>query len=225
MTALRRLLDEDPIRALPIVIITALIYWFIRKSLHKRRFGADFKEIRKKAWLNETIRLLLICWTAELVCCTMMPTGFWWKFWHPWSFFRADTFSFFRFTKWKVVPVLWTHFVKFSGDYLIKDFQWQQLILDFSLNVVLYMPLGLALPFVWKRANFGRTVLVGFIVTLIVEFYQAFIFRDPNIDDVICNTLGAAVGYLVYLAMKKVLPRFTEKCMVKADKELAKCCE
>lgn len=215
MMDFQRFLNEDPVRAVPIVIITALIYWFVRKSRHKRKFGDNFKEIRKKARLNEIIRLLFVCYTAELICCTMFPTGFWWKLWNPWILTRPDMFTFFRFTRWRFTPILWAHFVEYSGK-LLAEFQWKQIFLDFVLNIVLYIPLGLALPFVWKRACFVKTVFAGLACTLLIEFMQAFIFRDPNIDDVICNTLGAAFGYLIYLIMNKVFPKFTDKCKVRA---------
>lgn len=210
MIELERLLNEDSIQALPIVIITALIYWFVRKSRHKRKFGDNFKEIRKKARLNEIIRLLFVCYIAELICCTMFPTGFWY-----WVFNLFPVHRDIKFVRWNFVPTLWAHFVEHSGK-LLGEFQWKRIVLDFVLNILLYIPLGLALPFIWKRAGFVKTVLVGLGCTLLVEFMQAFIFRDPNIDDVICNTLGAACGYLLYLIMKKVFPNFTEKCKVRA---------
>ena len=53
---------------------------------------------------------------------------------------------------------------------------------------------------------------------MLIEFMQAFIGRDPSIDDVICNTIGAVFGYILYLKMKKIFPEFIEKCMVRVSK-------
>ena len=80
------------------------------------------------------------------------------------------------------------------------------------------MPLGLALPFVLKKENFGKVVLIGFIITLLTEFLQGFTGRVGGIDDIIFNTLGAAAGYGLYLLMRLIFPKFTEKCKTKADK-------
>lgn len=85
----------------------------------------------------------------------------------------------------------------------------------------MFMPIGLALPFVLKRPTFGHTVLVGFCFTFYIEYLQGFSGqRDGNIDDVICNTLGAIAGFLLYLLMKLIFPKFTAKCMVKAEKSM-----
>jgi len=36
-------------------------------------------------------------------------------------------------------------------------------------------------------------------------------YRDSTIDDVVCNTLGALLDYLLYLIIKKLFPKLAAK--------------
>ncbi len=193
------------IEPLPVILIAALIYWLVRRAWHKRKLGGNFKQARKKALLNETIRFLLVCWIAGIVTFVLMPYDFWGKVWYwiiygEWYPYPDDILP-----GRQIIPSLFLiligHF-RVSADFIVEQI----------VNVVLFVPLGIALPFVWKRANFPRTLLVGFLLTLLIELVQPFLFRTGDIDDVITNTLGTILGYLLYLLMKKLLPRFTAKC-------------
>lgn len=179
------------LNALPIMLASGLIYWFVRRYIHKKRYGCEFKEVRRISRLNEIIGLLLVIWTALIVGGTLLL---------KWN--RLIRLSF--IPHWRLIPeiILYGH---------ITD------MLHLLLNVLMFAPIGLALPFVLKRPVFRRTVFVGFCFSFAVEFLQGFSrTRDGSIDDVIGNTLGVIVGYLLYLLMKLILPKFTAKCMVKA---------
>ncbi|GAE35728.1 VanZ family protein [Halalkalibacter akibai] len=67
-------------------------------------------------------------------------------------------------------------------------------------NVILFMPLGFLLPTVWKKARrFSFILLAGFLLSLLIEVSQfLFTHRVANVDDVILNTLGAMIGYLIF---------------------------
>ncbi len=189
---IRELLNEF-LNDLPVMITAGLIYWFVRRIIHKKRFGEDFKEVRQKSRLNEIIGLLLVMWAALIVCSTLLPR------WGDRHYFTRIGFP-----QWGVIPDI------FNGDFDLSHSM---------LNMLMFAPVGLALPFVLKRSGFGRTVLAGFCFTFSIEFLQGFSsMRDGNVDDVICNTAGTAVGYLLYLLMKLLFPKFTKKCMIKAEK-------
>ncbi len=72
------------------------------------------------------------------------------------------------------------------------------------LNVLLFVPLGMFLPFLWERYRQGKTtVCMGLALSCFVELIQIFTFRATDIDDVITNTLGTLIGfYLVKIATK-----------------------
>lgn len=192
---------------IPTVVIVAIIYWFSRRKKHKKLFGEDFKEVRKKARLNEIIRLLFVCYITGVACMTLFTTQFWACFWR--FQFREMLPHSFHGWRFSYKPVLW-EFIEES--YPIRDFLRYEL-LGIIENVIFFVPLGLLLPFVWKKASFAKTVLIGFACTVFIEVVvQPFWGRDPTIDDIICNTLGTVIGYLLYLLIKKIFPRFTEKC-------------
>ena len=63
-------------------------------------------------------------------------------------------------------------------------------------NIILFLPLGITLCLLGLRRR--TTVRVGFCLSAAIELTQLFIpGRTTSADDVLCNTLGALVGYLL----------------------------
>ena len=80
-------------------------------------------------------------------------------------------------------------------------------------NTILFIPLGVLLPSLWKKfESFSNTVLVGFGLSLIIEMLQLLNIRATDIDDLIMNTLGAIIGYIIYSLLFK---KFTSKFKLK----------
>lgn len=79
------------------------------------------------------------------------------------------------------------------------------------LNIALFIPLGSFLPLLFKKvSNLGKTIFCGLICSIGIESLQFFIslilgfnYRVTSIDDVILNTTGAAIGFML---LKLVLP-------------------
>ena len=75
-------------------------------------------------------------------------------------------------------------------------------------NVALFMPLGILLPLVDTRfRSLKRVLLLALCLSLTIETLQfALRFvgnpRAVDIDDVLLNTLGACLGFLIYRALK-----------------------
>ena len=71
------------------------------------------------------------------------------------------------------------------------------------MNVFLFVPLGLSLPYVFGGGTAKRillTILIGFLLSATVEAIQYFGHLGmAETDDVICNTLGTAIGSCAYL--------------------------
>ena len=66
------------------------------------------------------------------------------------------------------------------------------------LNAVMFAPLGFLLPAYFERyRHWGRTLAAGFLTSLTVELIQLFTFRATDVDDLIMNTLGTVVGFLL----------------------------
>lgn len=81
------------------------------------------------------------------------------------------------------------------------------------LNIVMLIPLGIYLRYYFKR-GFWTTLLIGFLLSLSFELIQLSalfgIYPRPyrlfQVDDLINNTLGACVGYLLAPIFGKFLP-------------------
>lgn len=73
------------------------------------------------------------------------------------------------------------------------------------LNVLLFIPLGMALPILWKdRYNkLVKVLLCGAILSLSIELMQIFTHRLTDINDLITNTAGTIIGYLIYSLLLK----------------------
>lgn len=80
-------------------------------------------------------------------------------------------------------------------------------------NVVLFMPLGFIAGRLLRR-GFWRSVIVGLLASLCIEAAQGtglfgiypYAYRTADVDDLIYNTTGAAVGWLCAAALARVLP-------------------
>jgi hypothetical protein len=85
--------------------------------------------------------------------------------------------------------------------------------LQVALNVLLLVPLGMLLAYRYKR-SFGITVLAGLGASLLIEVTQGNgvfgIFDCPyrlaDIDDLIANTTGAAIGWIIATIIMGWLP-------------------
>lgn len=83
------------------------------------------------------------------------------------------------------------------------------------LNIMLFIPLGLSLPFVLSekvKHNILITVLSGAAVSAIVELVQlVFSIGKFEFNDIIMNTLGAAIGTLSYLLVSLILKKLNKR--------------
>lgn len=63
-------------------------------------------------------------------------------------------------------------------------------------NVVLFMPLGFFLHWLWHR-SLCAAAGEGFCVSVCIELMQIFTFRATDVNDLITNTLGTVLGFLL----------------------------
>lgn len=77
------------------------------------------------------------------------------------------------------------------------------------MNVILFIPVGIALPLLWQSSqSFLSTVFTGFVFSLLIELSQLFNWRATDIDDLLMNTLGAALGYGIFALLFRKLQFF-----------------
>lgn len=66
------------------------------------------------------------------------------------------------------------------------------------LNTILFVPLGATLALLLSRRAWPVAILAGFALSAAVEYAQGSIpGRVPDLDDVLWNTVGAAIGVVV----------------------------
>ena len=92
------------------------------------------------------------------------------------------------------------------------------------LNVLLFVPCGYLTP-QWmrlRRENEGwkKTILIGFLISLLIESSQLFFHRGAfELDDLVKNTIGAAVGWIIWMILdKKIINRQNDEESLNADK-------
>lgn len=82
------------------------------------------------------------------------------------------------------------------------------------LNVILFMPLGFFLPFIWERhRSFWKTLSMGMLFSCCIEICQLFNHRTTDIDDFLMNTFGAGFGYCAWWLLKKIFKTFDCDCI------------
>ena len=72
-------------------------------------------------------------------------------------------------------------------------------------NVIAFMPCGYLIPTMFKsRRNAADVVFTGFIISFIIECTQ-LVFRvgSFDVDDLLLNTIGAALGYVIWFALHR----------------------
>jgi glycopeptide antibiotics resistance protein len=76
-------------------------------------------------------------------------------------------------------------------------------------NICMFIPTGIILPILYPRLDrFWKVLLAGAGLSLVIEMIQLlFPGSVSDIDDLILNTAGVAIGYGIY----KLVHRFRQK--------------
>lgn len=76
------------------------------------------------------------------------------------------------------------------------------------LNVLMLIPFGFILPII-KKMNIFKVIIYSFITSLTIESIQllywlggSLTYRSFDVTDMITNTIGGLLGYLLYLLFK-----------------------
>lgn len=78
-------------------------------------------------------------------------------------------------------------------------------------NILLFVPLGLFVTYYVKNKNFIITLILTIFISCTIEFTQYVIGRTADIDDIILNSMGGLLGYVIYSKWNKIiekLPKF-----------------
>ncbi|MFS0892916.1 VanZ family protein [Microbacterium sp. 179-I 3D3 NHS] len=87
------------------------------------------------------------------------------------------------------------HWVADAG---IASFQRSAFVLEILANVALFVPVGLLLLLAFPRLRVWQAVVVGGLMSLLIEGVQALMpTRIPAVSDLIANTSGTLIGALI----------------------------
>ena len=100
--------------------------------------------------------------------------------------------------------VNWVPFIKLL-DYDNR----RDLLLNLIGNVALFIPTGIILPILFrKRSSFWRVLASGVLISLGIEILQLpFAVRATDIDDLLMNAMGIAIGYGFYTLISTMCHR------------------
>lgn len=77
-------------------------------------------------------------------------------------------------------------------------------IINFLGNIGLFMPIGFGIPLLWKNISLKKLVIIAATASLFIEVCQLPQARGTDIDDIWINTLGAVLGYFIYIKARKI---------------------
>ena len=82
----------------------------------------------------------------------------------------------------------------------------RDLLLNVIGNAAMFVPSGIVLPVVYKGLNTHRRVIsAGIGISLCIEILQLpFYDRVSDMDDLLLNSFGFVIGYLLYLTAKRL---------------------
>lgn len=79
-------------------------------------------------------------------------------------------------------------------------------------NVLVFIPLGFFEPMASKRRSFWGTVIDGLLLSMVVEVFQLVSKVGRfDVDDLILNTSGVVLGYLIFLICNAMRRMYSAK--------------
>lgn len=85
-------------------------------------------------------------------------------------------------------------------------------------NILLLMPMGFFIPLLWSLKDDLYAVLFGLLVSISIEIGQLYLGLGADVDNLILNSLGALLGYLVYSVCYKAFPKIPKKFKIAKEK-------
>lgn len=101
--------------------------------------------------------------------------------------------------------LLWSYREMLTGDP-----NWKKDVVQNLQNIAFFIPLGLLIPI----KNWKAVVITAVVFSTVIEITQYIGgFGLAELDDVICNTLGAMVGFWITMILYKLLVNSREEGM------------
>lgn len=83
---------------------------------------------------------------------------------------------------------------------------------DIILNVVLFMPLGFLVTLLFPKITWWKVLMIAMALSIIIETNQYFFEKGiAQIDDVMHNTIGAIIGWLIARGCIRLMDKCNSK--------------
>jgi glycopeptide antibiotics resistance protein len=182
-----------------LIILLTIIYYVVVRSI---LIGRKYRNNIQVYWLKEMIKFLFVIYISLVISVTLFPL--------PLGF-HYEYDNLFRSTNFVPLATIINNISQigtaYDGDVF---FMFSLIVRNVGGNILLLMPLGFLAPIVWNKAkDLKAVILLGLVVSIPIEILQLLESfgggwgRVTDIDDVICNVIGAITGYLIYVLIIK----------------------
>ena len=171
------------IRRLPVAAIIFLCIFICRRIwLKKRKKSFNITKIR------ETAFLLFMAYISAVAAATVIFNNFVWGL--------TGRFGFWE--NLNLIPFRQFYEVYHASE----EFGTSFFVANIFGNIGLFVPIGFFIPLLWN-VKIRKALLYGCFISCCIEILQLPFIRVTDIDDVILNTAGTALGCLIYCVFRK----------------------
>ena len=151
------------------------IYWSVLSVLIICSFAAIIN-YKKKKIVRICFFLLLIDFIILILCSTV--------------FYRTSIDN----RGFNLKP-LWSYKAILEGQ--------QYILPEIVMNITVFVPIGFFVSVLLKKMRLSQILLVGLFISITIECLQ-FILKKGfcEVDDIIHNTLGCLIGYIISVPLK-----------------------
>ena len=199
MTALIQYISRIVIISLPAVVVFMCFMPYRMKALKAMNLHSG--------WQREIGLHLFVISIFGILALTLWPSYIWEDSPGIWG----DVRILIERPTWKsslsVIP--FSVFKDYLEDLLKSPVYFFVTSINFLGNLAMFFPIGFFPALLFRNANWKRSAIIGFGMSIFIEIGQYFIMRNTAVDDIILNTLGAICGYWLYRLLQKWFPDFS----------------
>ena len=186
-------------QVLPISLLAAVIFVY---ACHAK-LGRRFTHVNR---YREAALTVFVCYLTGLLALVWTPSNFWTYIWYYLlNGFPGTEIGRLFVLEYNLVPSI---ILYWKGE--LTGGSWTQ-FMAFG-NVMMFLPLGLLLPAIDRRISWRNMLFVFFGCSLLIEVFQPVVGRSFDVDDLIYNTLGGILGFLLFALWQKVFPKAVARC-------------